>query len=322
MEQLLLKEIKQLLEENNLLKQKLSSLYDLSQKKEEKEIKENSSVNTLLLLNDRRLVCGLSNGSIIVYKKDSYEHEFEIKAHSGTVYCLTQLGDGTLISTSSDNTLKRYKLFKNSYKLLQSISFSGNVFCCEELPNSDIAVCTGNNELKIFTEDNNQFKQIASFSCPSSAYHIVNTKLNEIAVDGSGFVVFYDYMQKQQISNVSVTNAHTGYNVLCMISSDLLAVAQCSGDIAIINVNNHSIVRSIKVDNCSCINCLTKIGNVLYLGDCGGHFIQFKIEGDNLVLKSRNDNHGGTIYKIIDLLDGRFATCSSSNCIKIFNTLE
>ena len=42
MEQLLLKEIKQLLEENNLLKQKLSSLYDLSVKKEEKEIKENS----------------------------------------------------------------------------------------------------------------------------------------------------------------------------------------------------------------------------------------------------------------------------------------
>ena len=65
-----------------------------------------SNVYCLTVLNDRRLVSGSGDKSIIIYNKKTYQPDIIIKEHSGSIYCLTQLSSGILVSCSGDNKIK------------------------------------------------------------------------------------------------------------------------------------------------------------------------------------------------------------------------
>ena len=87
-----------------------------------------------------------------------------------------------------------------------------------------------------------------------------------------------------------------------MMTKNLLLITG-ENILTIINVDSHSVVRTINVTNSSWINaaCLLT-NNMLLTVDNNKNIIQWKIEGDNLVMISRkekaSENCIGTILKI------------------------
>ena len=87
-----------------------------------------------------------------------------------------------------------------------------------------------------------------------------------------------------------------------MMTKNLLLITG-ENILTIINVDSHSVVRTINVTNSSWINaaCLLT-NNMLLTVDNNKNIIQWKIEGDNLVMISRKEKACeysiGTILKI------------------------
>jgi len=83
-----------------------------------------------------------------------------------------------------------------------------------------------------------------------------------------------------------------------MMTNDLLLAAG-NNKLTIINVNSHSVIRSIDVSESSSIYAACLITNDMIL-TCDYKIIQWKIDGDNLRLigKKENDTNINTIKKI------------------------
>jgi len=104
-----------------------------------------------------------------------------------------------------------------------------------------------------------------------------------------------------------------------MISKDLLMITG-SNKISIINVNLHSLVRTIDVPDSSWINvtCLLNENQLLTV-DNNKKIIQWKIEGDNLILISKKENaHETSIGALLKLGDGHILTGDDYGIVKIW----
>ena len=73
-------------------------------------------------LNDWRIVCGFSNGNIIIFSQEKYEKEIELKSfYNGHITFLTQLKNNMFISCGSDGVINFFKILENQYNLIQTI---------------------------------------------------------------------------------------------------------------------------------------------------------------------------------------------------------
>jgi len=82
---------------------------------------QKSEISSLAILNDGRLVSGLSDGDIIIYNKIAYKIELKIKAHKSRITCLKRLNSGILASCSWDNTTKLFNIKKYLYDIFQKL---------------------------------------------------------------------------------------------------------------------------------------------------------------------------------------------------------
>ena len=104
-----------------------------------------------------------------------------------------------------------------------------------------------------------------------------------------------------------------------MISKDLLMITG-NNKISIINVNLHSLVRTIDVPDSDWINatCLLQENQLLTV-DNNKKIIQWKIEGDNLILISKKENaHEACIGVLLKLGDGHILTGDDKGIVKIW----
>ena len=104
-----------------------------------------------------------------------------------------------------------------------------------------------------------------------------------------------------------------------MISKELLLIPGIN-KISIININEYELIRIIDVTNSSNIagTCIIN-ENILFTGNKNGIIRQWKIEGDNLNLISIKENaHNDTIYSLINIGNGYFASGSFDKSIKIW----
>ena len=68
-------------------------------------------------MNDGRLVSCSSDGSIIIYNKETYKPDIIIKEHSDTVTYIIQLSSGILASCSYDGSIKLFNIKENKYEV-------------------------------------------------------------------------------------------------------------------------------------------------------------------------------------------------------------
>ena len=84
-----------------------------------------------------------------------------------------------------------------------------------------------------------------------------------------------------------------------MMSNDLLLAAG-NNKLTIININSHSIIRSIDVSGSSWINsaCLLT-DDIILTADANHRIIQWRIQNDNLVLISKKENAHDTYIRVL-----------------------
>ena len=103
-----------------------------------------------------------------------------------------------------------------------------------------------------------------------------------------------------------------------MITKDLLIIGGYN-KIYIINVNQYTLIREIEIPNSSYINRFCKLNENMFLTGRNGIIIQWKIDGDNIILISKEENvHDSYIYALLNIGDGLIASCSGDNLIKIW----
>ena len=104
-----------------------------------------------------------------------------------------------------------------------------------------------------------------------------------------------------------------------MISKELLLIPGIN-QISIININKYELLKIVNVPNSNEIigTCMLN-ENILLTGDNNNAIKQWKIEGDNIILKSIKDNaHKGAIFSIIKIGNGHIISGSADKSIKIW----
>ena len=104
-----------------------------------------------------------------------------------------------------------------------------------------------------------------------------------------------------------------------MMSKDLLVIGG-KNELTIINVNNHNIIRKINVPNSERISAICLLNeNILLTGDENKRIIQWKINGDNLILTSKKELcHEDWIYTLIKIGNGLILSGDWEGVIKIW----
>ena len=275
------------------------------------------------VLNDGRFAIGSNDNSIIIYNSKTFKPELTIKEHNNSISNIINLSSGGLASCSWDKTIKIYNINENKYKVMQTLKYhTDSVWKIIELRNKKLASCSEDKSIILYYYDNNEYKKEYSISTNGPNGPIIETNDNEICyseVDNNS-ICFYDTLKKKiisQINNVSITS--NIFDSLLMITKDLLLVTGNSV-ISIVNINSHSLIRTIDVPDSNYIYsaCLLN-NNTVLTSDYNKRIIQWKIEGDNLLLISKKENaHDGEIYTLSKLPNGLFISGSRDKFVKIW----
>ena len=104
-----------------------------------------------------------------------------------------------------------------------------------------------------------------------------------------------------------------------MMSNDLLLAAGAD-KLTIININSHSIIRSIDVSGSSLINSACLLTNdIILTADYKHRIIQWRIKDDNLVLISKKENaHDNWIGVLKKIGNGLIMSGDGNGEVKIW----
>ena len=325
-------EIDSLIEELNNYKtlyDKVDNSYDnfnIENKKPIHKLKSHTgSILCSTVLKDGRFATGSEDNSIIIYNNKTYKPELKIKEHKSDVSCLLQLSSGAVVSSSYDQTIKIYYIYGTKYKVLQTLSYHKSyVNKIIELKNKKLVSCSCDKSIIFYNRDNNnEYKKEYSFNTNGDNGPIIQTKDNEICYqdfNNKSSICFYDLSEKKTINVINNINIISCiYDSLLMISKDLLLVTGFN-EFSIINVNSHSLIKTIDVSDSGsiCVACLLN-KNMLLTGDDNKRILQWKIEGDNLKLISKKESaHDKDINTLLKLGEGMILSGSSDNFVKIW----
>ena len=277
----------------------------------------------LILMKDGRLVSGSNDNSIMIYNKISYTPDLVIKEHDNPVLCIIQLSSGVLASSSEDKTIKLFKIDNDKYEILQILNYHTKaIWKIIELKDKSLASCSEDCSIIFYVKDNLEYKKEYSFRVDDNSYcsSMLQIKDNEICYSTNNKKIhFYDLLQKKNnhsLSNIPKYNGRKEWFI--MISKELLLVPG-KNKIFIVDINEYILVRIIELPDSqwTCGVCMLN-KNMLLTGDI--ILKQWKIEGDNLVLISKNEkaHDKNQINFLLNLGDGHVASCSDDCSIKIW----
>ena len=276
-------------------------------------------VYCLTLLKDGRLVSGSYDKSIIIYNKENYEPDLIIKEHSGSVRYLTQLKNGILVSCSGDKTIKFFKINENKYEIIQTLNLHlGSVHKLLELSNNSLVSISSDSTIIFYINDKIRYKKDYSFPISSSVENINQTKINEIVYSTLDKKINFFDLTERKIKSIIEDVNFTG-NSFCMIKKDLLLIPG-ENIFNIINVDEYKIIRKINILDSGKIKGVCMLNSdIVITSDDSYTLIQWKIEGDNLILISKKEKtHYDDITIILSLENGHIATGSKDYKIKIW----
>ena len=203
------------------------------------------------VLKDGRFATGSYDKSIIIYNNKTFKPDLTIKEHNNDVNNVIQLSSGDLASCSYDKTIKIYNINGNEYKVLQTLTYhTDGVNKIIELRNKKLnkklVSCSDDKSIIFYFKDDNEY--IKDYSISTNGYNspIIQTKDNEVCYhEYNSVICFFDLIERKiinKINNISVTN--NIFDSMLMISNDLLLITG-ENKISILNVNSHSLIRTI-----------------------------------------------------------------------------
>ena len=206
---------------------------------------------------------------------------------------------------------------------MQTLNYhNNNVYKIIETKNKALVSCSADSSVIFYLKDNNEYKKDYQISTNGACSSLIQTKDNEICYSEANDkrICFYDIFErniKAYISGIDKDSSYRGWFI--MIRKDLLLVPG-TNKISIINTNEYKLVRTIEVPNSSLITGVCLLSkNMLLTGDYKEKILQWKIEGDNLVLISKKEKtHDDYINVLLNLGNGLIVSGSDDSTIKIW----
>ena len=275
------------------------------------------------VLKDGRFVTGSQDNSIIIYNNKTFKPDLIIREHTSAIYCVTQFSSGILASTSNDKTIKLYSINGNEYNVIQTLSYHADaVYRIYELNNKKLVSCSSDFSIIFYFKYNNEYTKDFSIKTKGHNGEIIQIKDNEICFieTTNNAICFFDLLERKIITKIShLTLCYTIVESLLMISKDLL-LAFGTEKLTIININYRGVIRTIDVSGSSyfCSACLLN-NNILLTGDNNHRIMQWKIEGDNLILISKKENaHDSGVYTLRKLENGLIISGDCEGVVKVW----
>ena len=276
-------------------------------------------VYCLTVLNDGRLVSGSDDNSIIIYNKKDYKPDLIINEHTSWINCLTTLLHGILVSCSKDTTIKLFDIKDNKYEIIQTLNLhSEPVNQLKELDNNSLVSCSDDKTIIFYKDDNDKYKKDYSITTSDWVRNIIPIKSNEIVYStyNERKLYFFDLNEKKNISVIE--DIICSHNSDYKITEDLLLIPGLNV-INIINIKDRNKKEPI-VENGGMIYGICKLyPNTIITGGEYGILRKWKVEEDNLFLKSKSETIGNDcIFMVLNMKNGHFAACYENNIIKIW----
>ena len=186
--------------------------------------------------------------------------------------------------------------------------------------NNKLVSCSNDANIIFYIKNNNEYIKDHQFKTKGSNLHLIQTKENEICFDEYDFheysICFFDLLERKIITRINNIGWCGNFT---MISKDLLMITG-ENKILIVNINSYNIIRTIDVPNSNNIldACILNENQFLTCDD-NLNIIQWKIEGDNLILISKKEKaHYSSINTLIKIRDGHILSGDFNGFIKIW----
>ena len=318
---------KQLNKENNKNLNKIFKDYNIATHTPKNKLTNhgNSSIYTIIQLQDGRLASGNSDGSIVIYNQKTFESEMIIKEHSKNIYDIIQLKNGNLVSCSGDDKkMNIYQINENNKYRLISQKDAGNDSDPRqilELENSKIGL-VALNSIIFYLNINNKLDEDFNIKFNDNQIGkyrgMLPVKKGELVISGEDKIQFFelDSRKLKEIININRDIHWVPFNLLCMMNERCLCVGG-RGKITLIDVYNKNIIREIEETGVHF--CLYKLNdNILLIGKDNGDITQWKINENNLTFVCKKEKaHQDYINEIITF-NNLVVSCSSDKSIKVW----
>ena len=225
-----------------------------------------------------------------------------------------------IASCSNDKTIKLYNIKGKEYQVIQTLNYHTDwVYKLIELNNNKLVSCSDDGNIIFYIKDNNKYIKDYQFKTNGFNFCLIQTKENEICFseckDYKYSLCFFDLIERKIIKKINSIDSES----FKMISKDLLIITE-ENEILIVNINSYNLIRTIDVPNSGYIGDVCMLNeNQLLTCDDKKNIIQWKIEGDNLILIYKKENaHDSEIFTLLKIGDGHILSGDNDGYIKIW----
>ena len=285
----------------------------------------------LYQLNDGRLISCSSDGTLNIYKKDSFDLEITIKEHFCSIRYFTQLIDGRIITCSDDKTMKIIKLKEdNKYEIEQILEgHKSNINKIIEIKQNELISVASDGIMKIWILNNkNKFECITNIIFQKSDSNCNILKLNEKEIVVSSYsdknIKFWNLINYSYITSISNIYFDIGNYRMCIIEDDILCIGGTSKNgFYLVKISTHQLIKTIPGPD-SIISIFKCLDGLILCSICEGaihSLVKYKYENENLIEVFKNENaHSNYIWICIELNNGIIASGGADCRIKLWNS--
>lgn len=278
-------------------------------------------VYSLLILKDQRIASCSGDKAIRIFNSKTFKIEIEIKEHSNLINFIAQLKNGNLISCSSDETIKIFKLFDdNSYKVEQTLN-EHKLYVKKVIElNNNFLVSSSLDRTLIIWEKNENENYIIKFMIEEGYYADNILEINEhifVYNNWNNEIIFFDYVNCKDIKIIKNINCSHSNESFLKLNENILLIGGLDF-IYIIDLINYGILKQIKIFDWAC--CIKHLRENIIVISEGSDLKFYKYVNDDLILVYEKKNiHNQNIIYIIKINERTIMTASYDSLIKIIN---
>ncbi len=288
-------------------------------------------INHLCQLNDGRLISCSSDGSLIIYKKDNFELDLEIKEHSTSIRSFTQLIDGRIITCSEDKIMKIIKLKEdNKYEIEQILEgHKDSVNKVIEIEKNKLISVSSDGIMKLWILNNkNKFECIINIIFQNSNSICNSLKVNEKEIAVCSYsdknIKFWNLINYSFITNIDNIFFDIGYYRMCLIEEDILCIGGTnSSGFYLIKISTHQLIKNIPGPY-SIISIFKSLDGLILCSIAKNSIhslVKYKYENENLIEVIKKENaHSNYIWTCIELNNGIIASGGADSLIKLWTS--
>ena len=179
------------------------------------------AVNQIILLKDGRIASSSNDKSIIIYNKEDYSIQLQIKNLDSYVYNIIQGSNDYIFASIENGTISIFKLTSlTSYQNIQNIKAHNNhVRKIIELKDGRYVSCSYDKTIKIWKFNNNELILDKTLNQDNQISSIMELKENEIisTPNGNSSIIFWNINELKIISQINQIECSYCWNIISKI---------------------------------------------------------------------------------------------------------